>query len=146
MGVLVDTTAPDSNPVTASENLDSNDDQVAELAQILADEAIIPNAEELALVRRLFSPEALNAACKHLSVDRHAQIHQWVLELNKRQQQAQLQSPPSESLEAASQPSENSVKVGDRVFVTSCPHTDGLAPFEVLGIYGEYAKVELFQS
>jgi hypothetical protein len=115
------------------------------LAQILADEAIVPDAEELALVRSLYSPEALNAACKRLSVGRHAQIHQWVIELNE-QQQTQLESPPSEGPEATSQSSENSVKVGDRVFVTSCPHTDGLAPFEVLGIYGEYAKVELFSE
>jgi hypothetical protein len=36
------------------------------------------------------------------------------------------------------------LKVGDRVFVETCPHTDGMGPYEVLGLEGEYAEVEMF--
>jgi hypothetical protein len=36
------------------------------------------------------------------------------------------------------------LKVGDRVFVESCPHTDGMGPYEVLGLEGEFAQVEMF--
>jgi hypothetical protein len=36
------------------------------------------------------------------------------------------------------------LKVGDRVFVESCPHTDGMGPYLVLEIEGEFAQVEMF--
>lgn len=49
-----------------------------------------------------FTPELLNEAYKRLGTEKHAQIKAWVIELN-----SQLQ-------------------VGDRVFVSSCPHTDRL--------------------
>jgi hypothetical protein len=61
----------------------SFDEEVAFLVVILASEAICPNRDELALYRRLYSPAALNAACKQLSPSRHAQIRQWVIELNE---------------------------------------------------------------
>ncbi len=38
----------------------------------------------------------------------------------------------------------NCIKVGDYVFVNSCPHTDTFAPFEVLEIDGEFAQIEMF--
>jgi phage/plasmid-associated DNA primase len=40
------------------------------------------DAEALALVRKCWLPEAMNAACKLLSPEKHAQIKQWVIELN----------------------------------------------------------------
>jgi len=36
------------------------------------------------------------------------------------------------------------LNVGDRVFVESCPHTDGMGPYEVLEIGREFARVEMF--
>ncbi|HEY9650480.1 MAG TPA: hypothetical protein V6C95_07445, partial [Coleofasciculaceae cyanobacterium] len=36
------------------------------------------------------------------------------------------------------------IKVGDYVFVNSCPHTDKFGPFEVLEIDGEFAQIEMF--
>lgn len=61
-------------------------DEVAALAGVLASEAICPDRSELATIRRLYSPAVLNAACKRLSIERHAQIKQWVIELNEVQQ------------------------------------------------------------
>ncbi len=75
----------------------SFDEEVAFLVVILADEAICPNRDELALYRRLYSPAALNAACKQLSPSRHAQILQWVIELNE----AAAVTPKSEPLPTA---------------------------------------------
>jgi hypothetical protein len=36
----------------------------------------------LALLRKCWLPEAMNAACKLLSPEKHAQIMEWVIELN----------------------------------------------------------------
>ncbi len=36
------------------------------------------------------------------------------------------------------------IKVGDRVFVESCPHTDGMGPYLVLEIQGQFAQIEMF--
>jgi len=41
---------------------------------------------------------------------------------------------------------EKTWKVGDRVFVNSCPHTDGLGPFLIESIDGNYAKLDLFEK
>jgi phage/plasmid-associated DNA primase len=38
--------------------------------------------ETLAALRECWSPQAMNAACKRLSPEKHAQIKQWVVELN----------------------------------------------------------------
>jgi putative DNA primase/helicase len=40
------------------------------------------DAETLALLRECWIPKAMNAACKLLSPEKHAQIKQWVIELN----------------------------------------------------------------
>jgi ribosomal protein L37AE/L43A len=40
------------------------------------------NKATLGVLRECWIPEAMNAACKRLSPDKHAQIKQWVLELN----------------------------------------------------------------
>lgn len=78
-----------------------------------------PDSATLADLRAIWPPDALNAACKLLPPETHAQIKQWVLELNQ-------------------------VKVGDFVFVNGLPHTDSFGPFEVLQIDGDYAKLEEF--
>lgn len=57
-------------------------EEVVAMVQILSDESIIPNKDELAIVRKHFSASVLNAACKQLSPERHAQIKEWVLLLN----------------------------------------------------------------
>jgi hypothetical protein len=41
---------------------------------------------------------------------------------------------------------EETLKVGDRVFVVSWPHTDTLAPYLIESIDGNYAKLELFEK
>ena len=38
------------------------------------------------------------------------------------------------------------LKVGDRVFVESCPHTDRIGPYEVLEIHGELVQLEMFSE
>ncbi len=93
---------------------------IAEIARDLANENFCDNKESLAILRGCWNPQAMNAACKRLSPERHAQIKQWVIELNQ------------------------ALKVGDRVFVNSCPHTDSLGPFLIESIEGEFAKVEMF--
>jgi hypothetical protein len=42
-----------------------------------------PDSETLAELRRCWSPNAMNAACKLLSPEKHSQIKRWVLELNQ---------------------------------------------------------------
>ena len=61
----------------------SFDEEVAALVGVLANEVICPNRDELSLIRQLYSPATLKAACKQLSPERHAQIRQWVIELNE---------------------------------------------------------------
>jgi hypothetical protein len=67
------------------ENFD--DDLSAEnlqaIAADLAAEDLCPNKEVLAELRKCWSPDALNAACKLLSSERHAQIKSWVAQLNQ---------------------------------------------------------------
>lgn len=52
------------------------------LAAIADDLNNCPNKETLAAFREVWEPAALNAACKRLSPERHAEIKRWVLELN----------------------------------------------------------------
>ncbi|MBD0361547.1 MAG: hypothetical protein ICV55_01980 [Coleofasciculus sp. C3-bin4] len=60
----------------------SFDEKVEAIAGVLANEAMCPDRSELAVIRKCYAPAVLNAACKLLSPERHAQIKQWVLELN----------------------------------------------------------------
>ena len=57
-------------------------EEVAAMVQILANKDIVPNKEELAIIRKHFSASVLNAACKELSPERRAQIKAWVIDLN----------------------------------------------------------------
>jgi putative DNA primase/helicase len=76
----------------------SFEEEVAALAGVLAEEVVCPDRSELATIRQLYSPAVLNAACKRLSIERHAQIKQWVIELNE-VQQAQKQKVGDNPLE-----------------------------------------------
>jgi hypothetical protein len=53
-----------------------------ELQSMAADLDSCEDAETLALFRKCWLPEPMNAACKLLSPEKHAQIKQWVIELN----------------------------------------------------------------
>jgi hypothetical protein len=53
-------------------------------------------------------------------------------------------APSIEVQQPDSQPEENSFKVGDAIFVASCPHTDKHGPFPIERIEGDFAKVEMF--
>jgi hypothetical protein len=94
-----------------------------ELASILL---VCDCAEAVAGLHQVpsFTPELLDEACKRLSPEKHAQIKAWVIELNSR------------------------LKVGNRVFVNSCPHTDRLGPYPIewVDIEAGIAKVEGFVS
>lgn len=94
-----------------------------ELAEMLL---VCDCAEAVAGLRQVpsFTPELLNEACQRLSPEKHAQIKVWVIELNSR------------------------LKVSDRVFVNSCPHTDRLGPYPIEWINNDagIAKVKGFSS
>jgi hypothetical protein len=57
------------------------EENLRSMAQALENHCL--DQETLAQLRRLWRPYAMNAACKLLSPERHAQIKQWVLELNQ---------------------------------------------------------------
>ncbi len=63
---------PEVDPLMSEENLQA----IAHDLNQCADK------ETLALLRECWSSTAMNAACKRLSAEKHAQIKQWVLELN----------------------------------------------------------------
>jgi hypothetical protein len=120
--------APDATPGEPDAPASNNEcdselaagEEVAAMVQILANEDIVPNPEELAIVRKHFSASVLNAACKQLAPERHAQIKAWVIDLN------------------------GQLKVGDRIFVNCWPHTDRLGPYLIERIEGDFAKIECF--
>ena len=53
-----------------------------ELQKMARDLNNCEDADTLALLRESWHPEAMNAACKLLSFEKHAQINEWVVELN----------------------------------------------------------------
>jgi hypothetical protein len=94
------------------------------IAGILADEVLCADLDALDFLRKSWNAEAMNQACKRLTPERHAQIKQWVIELNSRKFQ-----------------------VGDRVNWSECPgHCEQFAPFEITAIHGEYAKLDMFEG
>jgi hypothetical protein len=99
------------------------DEDIEDIRKILEDEKLCADLETLAVLRKAWNAEAMNKACKRLTVERHAQIKEWVIVLNSRQFQ-----------------------VGDRVFVTTRPHTDSSGPYLIESINGEYAKLEMFEK
>jgi hypothetical protein len=71
-------------------------------------------------------PSAKTEACKRLSAQKQQQIKEWEAELDE--------------LKA-------SFKVGDHVYWSKCPaYCEQLAPFEITGIDGDYAKLDLFEK
>jgi hypothetical protein len=69
--------------VTAGSENDMSLENLQAIAADLADESLCPNKEVLAELRVCWSADILNAACKLLSSERHAQIKNWVAELNQ---------------------------------------------------------------
>jgi hypothetical protein len=116
-------------PVAHSENTTEADEyteeDIEDIARILADEVLCADKEALAGLRGVWNnAEAMNKACKRLTVERHAQIKEWVIELNSQQFQ-----------------------VGDRVNWSECPgHCEQFAPFVITAIDGECAKLDLFEN
>jgi hypothetical protein len=73
---LIDTAAP-------IENSDLSEWMTAEELEGMARNlAECEDADTLALLRGFWHPEAMNAACKLLPAEKHAQIKEWVIELN----------------------------------------------------------------
>jgi hypothetical protein len=60
------------------------DDWLSEenLAGFVRDLNDCEDSETLQLLRECWHPQAMNAACKLLSPEKHAQINQWVIQLN----------------------------------------------------------------
>lgn len=55
----------------------------ANLTQMAEDLTQCESAEQLDLLRRCWPPQAMNLACKQLLPEKHSQIKQWVIELNR---------------------------------------------------------------
>jgi len=112
-------------PTTHSENTAGADaytnEDIEDIAEVLADKTLCADKEALDRLRQCWNPKAMNLACKRLTVERHAQIKQWVIELNSRKFQE-----------------------GDRVYVTTAPHTDAMRPYCIESIESDRAKVECF--
>jgi len=68
-----DTVEPEESGWMSEENI----------AGFARDLAQCDSAEELDLLRSCWNPQAMNAACKRLSPEKHAQIMQWTIELNQ---------------------------------------------------------------
>jgi predicted transcriptional regulator len=79
--------------------------------------------EQLEDIRQMpeFTPALLNQASKRLSAQKHAQIKTWLEQLT--------------------------LQVGDRVNWLNCPaHCSNLAPFEIMAIDSDCAKLDLFEK
>lgn len=59
-----------------------SEENIAEIVKSLADITLCDHRETLAMLCEIWKPHAMKAACKRLTPERHAQIMQWVLELN----------------------------------------------------------------
>jgi putative DNA primase/helicase len=124
---LLEAIAPTSTTTT---EVESSSDPWLDPINIQAIATDLENCQEretLALLRECWPGYAMNAACKLLKPERHAQIKRWVIELN-----------------AEAQPQPEELQVGDRVFVNCWPHTDRLGPYLIQSIEGDTAKVEGF--
>jgi hypothetical protein len=100
----------------------TDEETILDLAELLQ---LCDSKEALQEIRQIsaFTPAVLNQSCKLLSPERHAQIMQWVIELNQ------------------------FLKVGDRVNWENGPaHCSNLAPFEIMSLDGDYAKLDLFEK
>jgi hypothetical protein len=55
--------------------------------------------------------------------------------------------PAELTVEAVQLPADEALKVGDRVNWSNCPaHCENLAPFEIMEVHGDYAKLDLFSK
>jgi hypothetical protein len=124
---------PFPNPSLSSPNENSHEveESAAEdIARFLADESWCDNKETLAEMRQCWKPGDMNAACKRLTPERHAQIKAWVLELNCENTQGQ------------------EIVVGSKVYWDNCPgHWDSWAPFVVEYIHDDgMVKLEIVRE
>jgi hypothetical protein len=91
-----------------------------DIAKVLADENWCHNKETLAEMRQCWKPEDMNAACKRLTPERHAQIKAWVLELNGQDTQGQeIEEVSSASVEQ--EPESQEIVVGSVVLWPNSP-------------------------
>jgi hypothetical protein len=103
--------------------------------------ATCEDAETLADVCKYWPAQALNAAYRLLSPDQQAQINQL----------SQAKDDLAETLIAQKELNADDclhnppLSVGDRVHWSECPsHCESFSPFEITGIEGDYAKLDLF--
>jgi hypothetical protein len=112
-----------TEPTFVDQTITSADEEnILDLAELLQ---LCDSKEGLQEIRQIsaFTPAILNQACKCLSPEKHNQIKTWVVELNQ------------------------ALKVGDRVNWENCPaHCEQFAPFEIMSLDGDYAKLDLFEK
>ncbi len=71
----------EQNPSQGEDDPWMTEENLAAIASALSN---CPDKETLGLLRECWSGRAMNAACKRLSVEKHTQIKQWVIELNNK--------------------------------------------------------------
>jgi putative DNA primase/helicase len=73
-----------TSPSIEEANPSQQDDWLSEenIAGIARDLDNCEDSETLQLLRESWNPQAMNIACKRLSPEKHAQINQWVIQLN----------------------------------------------------------------
>jgi len=114
------------------------EEEVEALVSVLADEAIGLDKEGLATLRRLYSAEVLNAACKRLSPERHTQIKQWVVELN-----AEAPAPTIPTTAPDTTETQQSIRPNQRVRVHCQGSKRDRKTGTVRTVSGEYAVIWL---
>jgi hypothetical protein len=113
-------------------------ESLQDMADVLA---ICEDAETLADVCKYWPAQALNAAYQLLSPEQQAQINQ----LSQAQDDLAQTLIAENGLKADDCLCNPPLKVGDRVHWSKCPgHCESFSPFEITGIEGDYAKLDLF--
>ncbi|MDP8963781.1 MAG: DUF3987 domain-containing protein, partial [Cyanobacteriota bacterium] len=108
------------------------------MADILA---TCEDAEMLASVCKYWPAQALKAAYQLLSPEKQAQLN----ELSQAKEASAELLLAENGLEADTSLHNPPLSVGDRVYWSECPsHCENFSPFEITGIEGDYAKLDLF--
>jgi hypothetical protein len=99
------------------------------------------DAEMLASVCKYWPAQALKAAYQLLSPEKQAQLN----ELSQAKEASAESLVAENGLEADNSLHNPPLSVGDRVYWSECPsHCESFSPFEITGIEGDYAKLDLF--
>ncbi len=69
-----------ASPSQAEQDCWLNEENLQAMAEGLAQ---CESAQQLGLLRQCWLPQSMNLACQRLSPEKHAQIKQWVIELNE---------------------------------------------------------------